>query len=125
MLFFIGLFLAIASIGWSAEYVEDTHCGKSFSAMDSWAADYNLAYEVINKGKKGFKVKTLAQVNGKMIHLECTRNLPTIKDALSWLTHGGYEFSARGSEKNYTRMSGEHKTASKGPLKKVPQRVIK
>lgn len=135
VLFLAVVFIAVANVGWSAEhYVENTKCGKPFPVTDSWAEEfsYDFAYEVMNKGKKGFKVKTLAKVKGEMIHLECARELPSADAARQWLLDNGYEFQPHGPEKNYPPMMhsgsgpiGIHGTADRGPLTKVPQRVIK
>ena len=100
-------------------FTENLKCGKSFSS-DGWASGYTFAYEVLDKTSKGkgYKVKTLANVNGRMIHLDCERDLPSRDAALAWLLDSGYGIGSDGSETGGA--SGDHLTVDRGPLYKVP-----
>ena len=106
-------------------FTENLSCGKSFSA-NGWAKGYTFAYEVLDKTSKGkgYKVKTLANVNGYMIHLDCARNLPSRDAALAWLLDKGYGIGSDGSEDD-DGASGQHLTIDRGPLYKVPSSLYK
>ena len=107
----------------SGTFIEKLSCGESFSAS-GWG-NYAFAYEVLDKTDRGhgYKVKTLANVNGRMIHLDCARNLPSRDAAISWLVDHGYWLGSDGPEPGGA--SGNHRTVDRGPLYKVPDYLYK
>jgi hypothetical protein len=102
-------------------FTENLSCGERFRA-DGWAQDYDYAFEIIKKGS-GYKVKTLANVDGWMIHLDCARDLPSHESAIGWLKSRGYTFRQDGSEDGGP--SGHHLTVNRGPLYSVPANLYK
>lgn len=105
---------AMASQG---RFVENTTCGDPFSA-DGWTKGYAFAYEIVQK-PSGFKVKTLVNQGGRMIHLECERNLPSREAAAQWLIAKGYTVRSDGAEDGGA--SGAFLTVDRGPIYGVPK----
>ncbi len=105
-------------------FTEDLSCGESF-ATPNWASKYKFSFEIMDKTRKGqgYKVKTLANVNGRMIHLDCARNLPSRDAAVAWLVDHGYWLGSDGPEPGGA--SGNHRTVDRGPLYKVPDYLYK
>ena len=108
----------------SSIFIENVKCGNAFYA-DGWASGYKFAYEVLDKTSEGngFKVKTMANVDGRMIHLDCTSNLLSKDAALAWLIKQGYGLSSDGAEAGGA--GGLHRTVDRGPLYKIPANLYK
>ncbi len=124
--FMMAILVSSTAIAAQGTFTENLPCGKSFPAK-GWASGYTFAYEVLDKTSKGkgYKVKTLANVDGKMVHLDCVRNLPSRDAALAWLVDRGYGIGSDGSEDGNGATSGQHLTVDRGPLYKVPADLYK
>jgi hypothetical protein len=114
----VGCFFLFTVIAASAATLhENRSCGNPFPAT-GWAVGYQFAYEIMAKGPSNFKVKTLVNSGGNMIHLECQRNLPSREAAIAWLGDKGYWLQSDGPESN---LNGTNKTVDRGPLYKIPE----
>lgn len=106
-------------------FCENLKCGERFAA-DGWMSMYSdttnqghgFYYEIISRGKRNFKVKTLAIVGGYAIHLDCERALPSQSACIDWLVSKGYQLRQDGSEPGGA--GGSHYTTDRGPIYRIP-----
>ncbi len=96
-------------------------CGETTRNLSWWPLGANYAYEIMDKGKKGYKVKVWAKIeNGEYIHLDCQRNIHSKEAAILWLKNNGYSISSEGTEHGGSH--GFHKTVDKGTVYRIPDK---